>query len=161
MGKTSLLYAGGTKLTVHLHTSHRCRGICFTANLAQGLTIWTLPTLGTSHTRPTGTQASHLLTVIPHGTPRVTAAGSAATVTISDNATKVPEARLTAITPEASHTWSAGALACGWVTGATVGAMWVAVAGAGTASEAYTLGSSDIVLTTAIGCLGTVGEGHR
>lgn len=80
---------------------------------------------------------------------------------ISDNATEVPEARLTAITPEASHTWSAGALACGWVTGATVGAMWVAMAGAGTASEAYSLGSSDIVLAAAIGGLGTVWEGHR
>lgn len=118
------------------------------------------------------------------GAPLLT---SATTVTISDNATEVPEARLTAITPEASHTWSAGALACGWVTGATVGAMWVAVAGAykrrkhwsrktsssvrtwsgqvqvltGTASEAYTLGSSDIVLAAAIGSLGTVREGHR
>lgn len=112
---------------------------------------------------------------------------STTTMAISDNATEVPEARLTAITPEASHTWSAGALACGWVTGATVGAMWVAMAGAykrrkhwsqeftalsdhgqgwvqvltGTASEAYSLGSSDIVLAAAIGGLGTVWEGHR
>lgn len=109
-------------------------------------------------------------------------------MTISDNATEVPEARLTAITPEASHTWSAGALACSWVTGATIGAVWVAMAGAWqeekalvtgayialsdhgqgwvqiltwTASKAYTLGSSDIVLAAAIGGLGTVGEGHR
>lgn len=81
-------------------------------------------------------------------------------MTISDNATEVPEARLTAITPEASHTWSAGALACGWVTGTTVGAMWVTMTGAGTASEAYTLGSSDIVLAAAIGGLDTVWEGH-
>lgn len=43
--------------------------------MAQGLTIWTLPTLGTSHTRSTGTQSSHLFTVISYGTPRVTAAG--------------------------------------------------------------------------------------
>lgn len=48
---------------------------CFTAYMAQDLTIWTLSTLGTSHTRPTGTQSSHLLTVIPYGTPRVAAAG--------------------------------------------------------------------------------------
>lgn len=51
-------------------------------------------------------------------------------MSISDNATEVPEARLTAITPEASYTWSAGALPCGWVTSATIGAMWVAMAGA-------------------------------
>lgn len=55
---------------------------------------------------------------------------SAAAPAIGDNATEVPEARLTAITLEAPDPRAAGALACGWVTGATVGAMWVAVAGA-------------------------------
>lgn len=55
---------------------------------------------------------------------------SATTMSISDNATEVPEARFTAITPEASYTWSAGALPCGWVTSATIGAVWVAMAGA-------------------------------
>lgn len=55
---------------------------------------------------------------------------SATTMSISDNATEVPEARLTAITPEASYTWSAGALPCGWVTSATIGAMSVAMADA-------------------------------
>lgn len=82
-------------------------------------------------------------------------------MSIGDDATEVPEARFTAITPEASYTWSAGALPCGWVTSATVGAMGVAMAGAGTASQAHTLGSSDIVLAAAIGSLGTVWEGHR
>lgn len=146
---------------MHFHTSHRCHGICLTANMTQGLTIWTLSTLGTSHTRSTGTQSSHLLTVISYSTPRVTAAGSATAMSISDNATKVPEARLTAITPEASYTWSAGALPCGWITSATIGAMWVAMAGAGAASQTHTLGSSDIVLAAAIGGLGTVLEGYR
>lgn len=55
---------------------------------------------------------------------------SATTMSISDNATEVPEARFTPITPEASYTWSAGALPCGWVTSATIGAMWVAMTGA-------------------------------
>lgn len=55
---------------------------------------------------------------------------STATQVVSDNATEIPEARLTAVTLKASHAWSAGALPCGWVTGATVGAMWVALAGA-------------------------------
>lgn len=55
---------------------------------------------------------------------------SAAAPAIGDDATEVPEARLTAVTLEAPDSWAAGALACGWVTGSTIGAMWVAMAGA-------------------------------
>lgn len=54
----------------------------------------------------------------------------AAAPAISDNATEVPEARLTAVTLEAPDAWAARALTRSWVTGATVGAMWVALAGA-------------------------------
>ena len=48
---------------------------CFTASRAQGTAIWTLPTLGPGHPSLTGAQPSHLLTVVPHGAPGVTAAG--------------------------------------------------------------------------------------
>ena len=47
---------------------------CFTASRAQGTAIWTLPTLGPGHPSLTGAQPSHLLTVVPHGAPGVTAA---------------------------------------------------------------------------------------
>lgn len=48
---------------------------CFTASRAQGMAIWTLPALGSSHSRLTGAQPGHLLAVIPHGALGVTAAG--------------------------------------------------------------------------------------
>lgn len=47
---------------------------------------------------------------------------------ISDDTTEVPEARFTAVTLEAPHARAAGALACDWVTGATVGAVGVTLA---------------------------------
>lgn len=61
----------------------------------------------------------------------------AAAPAVSDNATEVPEARLTAVTLEAPDPRAAGALTRGWVTGATVGAMWVAMAGACKARAGY------------------------
>lgn len=148
------------------------------------MAIWTLPALGSGHPRLTGAQPGHLLTVVPHGSSGVTAAGwragertrgsmapepgpvpawcgsgrglssetrstgtrrtggsawlgtdhcpsltGAAAPAVSDDATEVPEAGLTAVTLEAPNTWAAGALTRGWVTGATVRAVWVAVAG--------------------------------
>lgn len=51
-----------------------------------------------------------------------------ATPAVGNDTTEVPKARLTAVTLEAPHAWAAGALACGWVTGAAVGAVWVALA---------------------------------
>ena len=47
----------------------------FTASRAQGTAVWTLPALGSCHPRLTGAQPGHLLTVVPHGTLGVTAAG--------------------------------------------------------------------------------------
>ena len=48
---------------------------CFTASRAQGTAIWTLPTFRPGYPRLTGTETSHLLTVVPHSTLGVTAAG--------------------------------------------------------------------------------------
>lgn len=124
------------------------------------MAIWTLPALGSGHPRLTGAQPSHLLTVVPHGSPGVTAAGGAAAPAVSDDATEVPEAGLTAVTLEAPNTRAAGALTRGWVTGATVGAMWVAVAGTGAASQAYTPGRRGVVLAAAVGSLGAVWGGR-
>lgn len=63
------------------------------------------------------------------GTDHCPSLTGAAAPAVSDDATEVPEAGLTAVTLEAPNTRAAGALTRGWVTGATVGAMWVAVAG--------------------------------
>lgn len=52
----------------------------------------------------------------------------AATPAISDDATEVPKARLTAVALDTPHARAAGALARGWVTGATIGAVRVALA---------------------------------
>lgn len=115
--------------------------------------------------------------------PWVRSLTGAAAPAIGDDATEVPVGGLTAVTLEAPHTRAAGALARAWVTGATIGAMRVALAhtckatagrghhsgkapprcGQGwaqaltwAASQAHTPGSSDVILAAAEGGLGAV-----
>lgn len=54
----------------------------------------------------------------------------AAALAVGDDATEVPEARLTAVTLEPPNTWLAGALPRGRVAGSSIGAIGVALAGA-------------------------------
>lgn len=133
-GGAILLHTGRTELTVQIHTGSGHCGVCFTASGAQGVATRTLPALGASHPRPAGAQPGHLLAVIPHGTPGITAAGGAAAPAVCDDATEVPETGLAPVALEAPHARAAGALAGGWVTGAAVGAMGIALAGTRAAS---------------------------
>lgn len=66
-------------------------------------------------------------TSIPWGKPRVLT--GAATFEVSDDATEVPEARLTAVTLQSPDARFAGALPRGRITTASIGAMEVAVTG--------------------------------